>query len=110
MGEFQMLVDPGLRVLRQRVDVHLARREHHLRVLALDPVAIDIDVGEIVVEADFLQLIVGIEERARVPQPDVLDRRRICWIAAGVSVPFPANGFTSTVSSLYACRVISILR
>ena len=72
-----MLVDPGLRALGQQRGVELARREHHLRVLPLDLVAIDVDVAKVVVEADFLELPIGRDQRARVPHPDVIDSRRV---------------------------------
>ena len=109
MGELQMLIDPGLGVFRQQPDVQFARRQHHLRIASVDVVAIDVDIDEIVVKANLLQLLVGIDERARVPEPDVAAASASSFSSeARVSVPFPANGFTSTLSSLYAARVIAI--
>src|ERR1700687_4368 len=72
-----MAVDPGLGVFGQQRDVKLARGEHHLGIFAVDPVAIDIDVQKIVVEPDFLELAVGREQRARVPQPDIINGGRV---------------------------------
>ena len=73
VGELEMTVDPGLRVRRQQADVELPRRQHHLVLVAIPPVAIYIDAGEIIVKTDILQLPVGGEQRARIPQANVLD-------------------------------------
>ena len=67
VGEQQMQVDPGLRVGRQQRGIELARREHHLLIGAVEMVAIDVDVEELVVGADFLQLRIGVEQRLPVP-------------------------------------------
>ena len=40
-------------------------------------VAVDVDVVEVVVEADQLQLAVGVEQRLRVPEPDVREGRLV---------------------------------
>ena len=54
--------------------MHLARREHHLAVLAVDHVAVVVHVGELVVRPDLLKLAVGLQQRRVVPEADVLDR------------------------------------
>ena len=75
MGERQMLIDPdaGLQVrIRQ-----LARRDHELTVLAVDHVAVVVDVLELVVGPDLLELRERPQQRPVVPQPDVLDRGRV---------------------------------
>ena len=77
MGVDQLLVNPVAAALRKLVDVQLARGEHHLASHALDFVAIDVDVGKVVVGADFLNLTQRVLERAPVPQPDVLKRSLI---------------------------------
>ena len=52
-------------------------REGHLAVCAIDLIAVHVDVEEGVVGPQFLQLLVGVEERAGVPQPDVVDREAV---------------------------------
>ena len=73
----QLFVDPVAAALRQLVDAELARRQHHLTYRAVDRVAVDVDVGKIVVGANLLDLAQRVLQRAPVPQPDVLDRRAI---------------------------------
>ena len=73
VGEQQMQVDPGLRVGRQQRRRQFARSQRHLPIGAVDPVAIDVDVKEPVVGADFLKLRIGVHQRLPVPQPDVVD-------------------------------------
>ena len=55
---------------------------------AVDLVAIDVDVGEVVVGADLLDLAQRVLQRAPVPQPDVLQRflvvLRVQRVEAGV--------------------------
>ena len=77
VGVDQLFVDPVAAAFRQLVDVELARGEHHLPHLAVDLVAIDVDVGEVVVGADFLDLPQRVLQRAPVPQADVLERRLV---------------------------------
>src|SRR5438093_13739638 len=45
----------------------------------LELVAVDVDFVEGVIEADQLQLAVGVEERLRVPQPDVREGRLVAF-------------------------------
>ena len=70
----QFLVDPVPAALGQPFDVQLARGEHHLPDLAIHFVAVDVDVREVVVGADFLDLPERVLQRAPVPQPNVLQR------------------------------------
>ena len=55
----------------------LARREHQLAIVAVDDVAVVVDVLELVVRADLLQLRERPQQRAVVPEPDVLERRLV---------------------------------
>ncbi len=71
-----MLIDPGNGL--QLGLVQFARSQDHLTVIAIDPIAINIQIGEAVVEADFLDLTVGLPQRAIVPQTDVLQGGAIC--------------------------------
>ena len=77
MGVDQLLVNPVAAALRELVDVQLARGEHHLANHAVDFIAINVDVGKVVVGADFLNLTQRVLECAPVPQPDVLKRSLI---------------------------------
>ncbi len=52
--------------------VQFPRSQDHLTVIAVDPIAINVQIGEAVVEADLLDLTVGLTQRAIVPQTDVL--------------------------------------
>ncbi len=79
----QFLVDPVPAALGQPLDVQLARGEHHLPDLAIHLVAIDVDVGEVVVGADFLDLPERVLQRAPVPQANVLQRVLIVWRVCG---------------------------
>ena len=73
VGVDEPLVDParGARVL---VEGQLASREHDLRQLAVDLVAVRVDVEEVVVLADRLELVEGVAERPVVPEPGVVER------------------------------------
>ena len=73
----QLLVDPVAAALRQLVHVQLASREHHLPHRAVDLIAVDVDVGEVVVRADLLDLAQRVLQRAPVPEADVLQRRLV---------------------------------
>ena len=77
VGVDQLFVDPVAAALGQLLDVQLARRQHHLAQRAVDRVAIDVDVGEVVIGADFLELPQRVLQRAPVPEPDVLERRLV---------------------------------
>jgi hypothetical protein len=73
----EALVDP--RPVRQAVGVELASRQHDLPQGAVDPVAIVVDRGEVVVGADLLNLRERLEQRLVVPQAHVLQRRRVAF-------------------------------
>ena len=75
MGEGQVLVDEGPG--RQRRRVELPGREQDLAVPAVDLVAVVVHRDEVVVGADLLELPEGLEQRLPVPEPDVLDGRRV---------------------------------
>ena len=72
VGVDELLVDPVAAALGELGDVELARGQHHLADRAIDFIAIDVDVGKIVVGADFLDLTESVLQRAPVPKPDVL--------------------------------------
>ena len=75
MGVGEVLVDPGLGLRLQLVLVELPGAYQHLAVAAVDDVAVDVDVGERVVEADLLYLLVGVQGRPRFPEAYVLESR-----------------------------------
>ena len=72
MGILQMAVHPGPGTFG-KLRRQLARRQHGLAVAVGQGVAIDVDVVELVVEADLLDLAERAQERAVVPEPDVPD-------------------------------------
>jgi hypothetical protein len=74
VGELELPVDPALGLLRQLLRRQLAGGQHDLAQLAVDHVAVGVDGQEVVVEAEELDLVVALEQRALVPQPDVLER------------------------------------
>ena len=57
--------------------VELPRREQDLAVLPVDPVAVVVHRDEVVVGADLLQLAEGLQQRLAIPEPHVLDGRRV---------------------------------
>ena len=73
----QLIVDPVAAALGELIDIQLARGEHYLASRAVNVIAINIDIGEIVVGADFLNLTQRVLQCAPVPQPDVLKRSLI---------------------------------
>ena len=89
MGVDQLLVNPVAAALRELIDVQLARGEHHFASRAVDVISINVDVGKVVVGADFLNLAQRVLKRVPVPQPDVLKRslivRRIGRLDGGLS-------------------------
>src|SRR3989449_2350312 len=91
MREGESLVDerPG----GERSRVQLARREKHLAVLPVDPVAVVVHRDEVVVGTDLLQLPERLEQRVAVPQPDVVDGRPV-----GPDVPLGEPGLASEVA------------
>ncbi len=71
VGVFEAAVDEGLALLGQIVHLQLPRGHHHLPVFAVEGVAVDVHVHELVVEPDFLELLVDRVQRPPIPQPDV---------------------------------------
>ncbi len=65
----EMAVDERLALLGQIVEVHLPGRDHHLAVIVADRIAVDVHVRKLVVEADFLKLLVHLHQGPRVPEP-----------------------------------------
>ena len=82
-----MQVDPGLRIGRQQRRFQLARRQQHLLIGAIQPIAVDIHVQELVIGPDFLELGIGVLQRPPVPQPDVVDGRAV-GLERGEAQPF----------------------
>ncbi len=68
----KFLVDPIATALGELIDVELACGKHHLTRCAVDFIAIDIDIGKVVVGSNFLNLTQRVLECAPVPQSDVL--------------------------------------
>ena len=77
MGIDQLLVDPVAAACRQLVHIQLAGGEHHLADGPADLIAIDVDVGKVVVGANFLNLAQRVLQRVPIPQPDVFERRLV---------------------------------
>ena len=77
MSVDQLLVDPVAAALRELIDAQFARSEHHLACRAIDLITINVDVGKVVIGADFLNLTQRVLEGVPVPQPDVLQRSLI---------------------------------
>src|SRR5947209_7880561 len=68
-----MLVLPGLHLVAQLAGREFAGREHDLARSPVDRVAVYIYVRELVVRAERLKLRESAEQRAVVPEPDVVD-------------------------------------
>ena len=66
----ELFIDPVAAALGKLFDIQLAGGEHHLAHVAVDLIAIDIHVREIVIGADFLDLPQRILQGMPVPQPD----------------------------------------
>ncbi len=88
MGVDELLVDPVAAADGELVDVELALGEHDLAGGAVDAVAVDVDVGEVVVGADLLDLAEGVLERVPVPEADVLERGLVVLGVGGVDGGF----------------------
>jgi hypothetical protein len=72
VGVLEVAVDEGLALLGKVADLELPGRDHHLAVVLPGPVAVDVDVDELVVEADLLKLAVDRVEGPPVPEPRLL--------------------------------------
>ena len=75
--EEHMAVDPRLGVGGSSAGLELAGRQHHLLIGAVELIAIDIHVMELVVGSDLLQLSVRIHQRLPVPQANIVDGRPV---------------------------------
>ena len=71
VGELQAPVDPGLGVRGEALRGQLPPGDHHLAVLPVHYVAVEVGVQEVVVAADALDLVVGGQQGLVVPQADV---------------------------------------
>ena len=68
-------VFPVLRFRRQQADIVFPGGEIHLLQAAVDHVAVDIHVGEMVVGADTLQLLIDVIQEFRIPHWNVVQVR-----------------------------------
>ena len=82
----QLFVNPIAATLRKFFDIQFARAEHHFTGCAVDFIAVNVDIREVVVGADFLNLTQRILEGAPVPQPDILERSLIICGVGGRNV------------------------
>ncbi len=73
MGVDEVLVDPGLRLLRDLAEIQFPGRQHHLPVFPVDDVAVQVDPLELVVGADRLKLVVGVHQGPPSPESNVAD-------------------------------------
>ncbi len=73
VGVDELVVDPVAAALGEFVDVEFADSEHDFALCAVDCVAIDVDVGEVVVGANLLDLAEGVFEGLHVPEANVLE-------------------------------------
>ncbi len=88
VGVGEALVDPVAAADGELVDVELAGGEHDLAGGAVDVVAVDVDVGKVVVGADLLNLAEGVLEGAPVPEADVLEGGLVVGGVGGVDGGF----------------------
>ena len=72
MRELQVLVHPRLRFGRE-VRRQLAGRKHHLVIAIGQMVAIHVHIVELVIKTYGLRLLVGLKQRTRIPETDVLN-------------------------------------
>ena len=77
VGELEVLVDPRLRVRGKTGLVQLARRQQDLLIGAVQRVAVDVHVVEVIVESELLELAIRVEERSWIPPAEVLDGRGV---------------------------------
>ena len=87
VGVDEVRVLPGTRDLSQAGRVHLAGRQHDLLAASLEVIAVDVDVGELVVLANALQLVIGRQQRPPVGDPNIRQRRLIAREHARVQRP-----------------------
>jgi hypothetical protein len=73
----QLFINPVATALRKLLDVQLARGKHHLTSHPVDFVAINVNIGKVVVGANFLNLTQSVLKGVPVPQPDILQRSLI---------------------------------
>jgi hypothetical protein len=108
VGVDELVVDPVAAAFGQLVDVELAGGEHDFAHGAVDVVAVDVDVGEVVVGADFLDLAQGVLQGVPVPEADVLERG---LVVGGSVAPTVVSAGTRAAESVEAegLRVISML-
>ena len=67
VGIDQLFVDPVAAALGQFFHVQLARAQHHLAQLAVDYVTVNVNIGKVIVGADFLNLAQRVLQRLPVP-------------------------------------------
>ena len=84
MGINQFVVDPVAAALRKFVHIQFARGQHDFAHRAVNLVAINVDVGKVVVSANLLDLAQCILERVPVPQANILQRCLIVGRVGGI--------------------------
>ena len=77
VGVNELVVDPVAAAFGKFVNVQFAGGEHYFAQASANLVAIDVDIGKIVVGANLLFLAQRILERLPVPEPYVLERRLV---------------------------------
>ena len=87
MSEGEPFVDESPR--RQRRHVQLARGKVNLTVPSVDRVPVVIDGHEVVVGADFLELLEGLHQEITLPQADVVDGGAIRFDVRDRQLDFP---------------------
>src|SRR5208337_2584351 len=73
MGELQLLVNPGSGFSGKFLG-ELAGRKHNLMITIRQVVAVHINLVKVIVEPYLLGLLVHLEQRAPVPETDILNR------------------------------------
>ncbi len=71
MGIFEAFIHEGLTVRGQIIGFHFAGGYHHRLILAVDSVAVNIDVVELIIQPDFLKLFVDRIEGHPIPKADI---------------------------------------
>ena len=94
----QLVVDPVAAALGELVHIQFAHRQHHLAQRAVNLVAVNVDVGKIVVGANLLHLA------QRILAAPATSHRRIFWSVAWLFAGSAAPGVVSAGNSCCANR------
>ena len=100
--------------LRKLVEVQFARGEHHLASRPVDFIAVNVDVGKVVIGADFLNLTQCVLECMPVPQPDVLQSslivRRVSRLHGRLCRKLPLHDLVQSVGSPRQIGIVDNVR